>query len=278
MSGLDLNMAVVELSGITLSGPLVAPVPRTDDRSAPGTTVPAASWSLGPLATAEGAIRAEIVDAHLVFDADVTVPIRQGRIHFNDATVEHVGPDSRMGVSRMGIYVDAPNGRSYLYQFPATPVSGVQYEQRGALLGARVSDRGSLELQPFAEALLGQLGGGHGLGVTEQARLLFDRTAVKGEVRLADGQLALPGVQADMVGRAKGHNTVRVHSESVGRGLTVEVDSLSARNAQIHAGDVRFHCDEITAALGLRLFIEGTQLRFTMEIAKLRLSGLRKMA
>ena len=71
-----------------------------------------------------GALNAEITDAHLLFDAQVRVPIARGVVDFNRATVEHVGPDSRMGVSRMGIYVDAPNGRSYLYQFPSAPVAG----------------------------------------------------------------------------------------------------------------------------------------------------------
>lgn len=75
----------------------------------------AGPWCLDPLGDANGTIRAEIIDAHLLFDADVTVPIREGRVDFNAATVEHVGPDSRMGASRLGLYVDAPNGRSYLY-------------------------------------------------------------------------------------------------------------------------------------------------------------------
>lgn len=77
--------------------------------------------SLEPLANAAGAIRAEIVDARLGFDADVTVPIRQGWIHFNDATVEHV--------------------------------------------------------------------------------VLFDRTAIQGEVRLGDGKFTAPGVQVTLAGR-----------------------------------------------------------------------------
>src|SRR4051812_3101593 len=47
------------------------------DESAPGLAVGGA-WSLGPLAAADGAVRAKIIDAHLMFDADVTVPIRPG--------------------------------------------------------------------------------------------------------------------------------------------------------------------------------------------------------
>ena len=272
LAGLALDVTSVEVAGIQLQGPLPALPPAK-----PGDTS-AAAWSLGPLATAEGAIRAEIVDAHLVFDANVTVPIRQGRIRFNDATVEHVGPDSRMGVSRLGIYVDAPNGRSYLYQFPSAQVAGVEYERRGSLLGAMVSDRGSLLLQAFAEAVLGRLGGGEGLGITEQARLLFDRTAVKGEVRLGDGKLAVPGLQAELQGRAKGNNTVRLHADAVGRGLVADIDALSVRDVVMQAGGRPLQCDEITGALTLRLLVEGKQVRFALDVARLKLSGLRLRA
>ena len=132
----------------------------------------------------------------MLFDAEVTVPIRHGQIDFNDATVEHVGPDSRMGVSRLGLYVDAPNGRSYLYQFASAPLTGVEFERRGALLSPWVSERGKLRLQPFVEALLRQADGGQSQGLTQQARLLLGRTALAGEVQLSDGLFAVPGMQA----------------------------------------------------------------------------------
>lgn len=268
-----LQAASAELSGVKLHGPLMLP-PQPEGSSA--TAQPAAtSWSLGPLAAAEGTIRAEIVDAHLLFDADVTVPIRQGRIDFKDATVEHVGPDSRMGVSRLGLYVDAPNGRSYLYQFSSPPVAGVEYERRGALLGPWVTDRGSLRLQPFGEWLLRQPQGGQAHGITEQARLLFDRTAVSGDVQLGDGSFAAPAVQAELAGRADGRNMVRLHSQAVGRGLTVEIASLSVRNAVLGSGDMRIDCAHISAALMLRLAVEGAQLRFSFELASVKVSDVR---
>lgn len=253
-----------ELSAVKVQGPLVLAEPPAAE----------GSWRLGPLAAVEGHIRAKILDAHLLFDADVTIPIRQGLIDFNKATVEHVGPDSRMGVSRMGIYVDAPNGRSYLYQFPSAPVAGVAYERRGALLGPRVSDRGNLRLQPFGEALMRQ-GAGHGPGLTEQARLLLDRTALSGEVRPGDGTVAAPGVQADLTGRAEGRNVVRLHSEAVGRGITGEMASLSVRNAVLKWRRTELSSGDIAGALTLRLFVEGTQLRFALELGSMKLSGLR---
>lgn len=265
----SLAAASAELSGVKVHGPLAFPA-----AAPPNEPAPAGDWSLGPLASVDGTIRAEIVDAHLLFDADVTVPIRQGKIDFKDATVEHVGPDSRMGVSRMGLYVDAPNGRSYLYQFSSTPVGGVEYERRGALLGPFVTDRGNLRLQPFAEGLLRQGQAGPGVGFTEQARLLFDRTAVSGEVRLGDGRFAAPGVQADLVGRAEGRNAIRLHSQAVGRGLTAEMALLSVRNALLNAGGMQLGCDEITGGLTLRLTVEGVQVQFGFELATMKISGL----
>lgn len=261
----SVEIASIEIPALKLQGPLDLSVHPAA----------AGAWSLGPLAAAEGTIRAEIVDAHLVFDADVTVPIRQGRVEFKDATVEHVGPDSRMGASRLGIYVDAPNGRSYLYQFTSVPVAGVEFEKRGAMLGPWVTDRGRLQLQPFLEWLLRQPGSGQLLGVTEQARLLFDRTKASGEVRLGDGRFAAPGVQADLAGRVEGRNAVRLHSEAVGRGLTLTIASLLVRNVVLGAGDMPLHSDEISGALTLRLSVEGGQVRFGFELANVRMTGLR---
>ena len=262
---IGLDAASAELSGVKVHGPL----DLVAGQASPG------SWSLGPLAAAEGNLRAEILDAHLLFDADVTVPIRQGRIDFRDTTVAHVGPDSRMGASHLGLYVDAPNGRSYLYQFPSAPVAGVEFEKRGAMLGPWVTDRGSLQLQAFAEWLLRQPASGPALGFTAQARQLFDRTAVSGNVQLGDGKFAAPGVQAEVAGRAEGRNAVRLHSEAVGRGLSAEMPSLSIRKAVWSSSDMQVRCDGIAGAFTLRLFFEGAQLRFAFDLVNLKLTGLR---
>lgn len=264
----SLEAAHAELSGVKVLATLGAPALASPRRQAAG------PWCLAALATADGTLRAEIIDAHLLFDADVTVPIRQGQIEFKDATVEHVGPDSRMGVSRLGLYVDAPNGRSYLYQFSSAPVDGVEYEQRGALLGPWVTDRGRLRLQPFGESLLGQPEGAPALCFTEQARQLFGRTAVSGDLQLGDGKLAVPGVQAEFTGRAERRNLVRIHSEAVGRGLTLEMGALSVRNAVLGAGEPQMRCEEVTGAITLRLSAEGRQMRFGMDLPKMKVSGL----
>src|SRR6478609_9217176 len=60
----SLQAANGELSGVKAEGPLeVAQVPTSTN------------WSLAPLAAANGTIRAQIIDAALLFDANVTVPI-----------------------------------------------------------------------------------------------------------------------------------------------------------------------------------------------------------
>jgi len=262
-----LAAARAELAGVKLQGPLV--LPRQAEAALHG------AWTLTPLADAEGMLHAQIVDAHLLFDADVTVPIRQGQVEFNAAKVEHVGPDSRMGVSRMGVYVDAPNGRSYLYQFTSAPVAGIEFERRGALPGPWVSDRGRLRLQEVLEGLLRQPLAAPGHGITDQARLLFDRTALSGHVQMGDGKLAAPGVQAVLTGRSQGRNLVRLRSQAVGRGLGVEIAALAVRDALLQAGGLRLACSEATGTLKLETVIEGAQARFVFEAPSLKLAGLR---
>lgn len=280
--------AEAEFTGVKLHGPLIVPPSIQAIWDASHRPAAAASpadlgahqaaadtWRLGPLGEADGTIRGEITDAHLLFDADVTVPIRHGQIDFNHATVEHVGPDSRMGVSRLGFYVDAPNGRSYLYQFASAPIAGVEFERRGALLSPWVSERGNLRLQAFAESMLRQSRGGHGHGITEQARLLLGRTALSGEVQLGDGLLAVPGLQAHLEGRGEGRNAIGLRSEAVGRGFTVEIASLSARNAMAQWTGAQVGCDEIAARLKLQLFVEGSQMRFVLDLENGKVAGPR---
>lgn len=278
-----------ELSGVSLSGPLSvppqlgqlwsnarspAPAPA---RPKPATAAGAApdDWRLEPLAAAEGHLRAQIADAHLVFDADVTIPVHGGQIDFNRAKVQHVGPDSRMGVSRMGIYVDAPNGRQYLYQFDGAPLSGVELEQRGSLLAGGVSDRGRLTLQLYAEAVLRQAASGTSQGLTEQARLLLERTAVKGHVHLGDGAVAAPGLQARLHGRDAGRNRARLNSDAVGRGITLEVPALAAKEAAGTWRGSSVASDTLDAQLSLRIAADRGQLQFAVDIASLTASGVR---
>jgi len=279
--------AEAELSGVKLHGPFIT-MPHIKEAWAALQALNATraadiaagravtdAWCLGPLAAAEGKIRGEITDAHLLFDADVTVPIRNGQIDFNDATVEHVGPDSRMGVSRLGVYVDAPNGRSYVYQFASAPLAGVEFERRGALLSPWVSERGKLQLQPFVEALLRQPPAAPAQAVTQQTRQLLERTALAGDVQLSDGRFAVPGVQAQMEGSSEGRNAVTLHSEAVGRGLTVEMASLRLRDTEACWAGVQLHSKTIDAGVKLQLFVESAQIRFVLDLVNCKLTSPR---
>jgi hypothetical protein len=272
---LSVDAAKVELADVKLQGPVSVPSGKAE-AAAPA---PADAWRLDPLGAVDGTIRAKITDAMLLFDADVTVPVRHGQVDFNDATVEHVGPDSRMGVSRLGLYVDAPDGRSYLYQFASAPLADVEFEQRGALLSPWVSGRGKLQLQVFAESMLRQglvvQGRGQGQGLTEQARVLLGRTALSGEVQLGDGVLAAPGLQVELQGRAQGRNAVGLQSKAVGHGATAEIAALSVRNAVATFSLGQLRCDQLEAKLKLELASDGAQLRFVLAMPSGTLTGLR---
>lgn len=277
LAGIEAREA--EFSGLKLQGPLRMPARLLQAWEAARAPAPAPSaagalahqaavdaTSLAPLEAADGTLRGQITDAHLLFDADVTVPIRNGQIDFNDATVEHIGPDSRMGVSRMGIYVDAPNGRSYIYQFASAPLAGVEFERRGALLSPWVSERGKLRLRAFAESKLRQEIGQSHEGLTEQAKLLLGRTSLSGTLQLGDGLFAVPGLQASLEGRAGGRNAIALHAEAVGRGLTARMPSLALRDASAAWRGVHLRCDTLEACLQLQVVADGSGMRFTLEL------------
>ena len=270
-----LQIAAAELSGVKLSGRVadLPPMSATADLST--SHAPADCWCFGPLEAAEGTIHGTITDAQLLFDAKVTVPIRRGQIDFNDTAVEHIGPDSRMGVSRLGIYVDAPTGRSYLYQFASAPLVGVAFEQRDALFGPWVSERGKLWLQAFAEALVGRADMGQNQGLTEQARLLLRRTALSGQVRLGDAPFAAPGFQGRTESSADGRNTVALTSPAVGDGLGVSIADLAVRDLAAHRYGLRVLCDAISAGVQLDLIGGEPDTMFSLALQEVRMGRLR---
>jgi hypothetical protein len=152
-------------------------------------------------------------------------------------------------------------------------VAGVEYEQRAALLGAWVSERGKIKLREFLEALLTQ--GTAGLAVSQQAGSLLDRTTVSGEVRLGDGTLAVPGLRAEMAARGVGHNTVRLQAEAAGRGITAEIASLWMRALVLDLGAMEVQCDQVAGALTLNVVIDSGKLRFDLNVAGIKFTGLR---
>jgi hypothetical protein len=186
-----------------------------------------AQWRMDALAGLKGQLRMHIDDAAWIVDAEVGVPIQDGRIDFNRMSVEHVGPDSPMGVSHMGIYADTPTGRDYLFQFALPHVPGARFEQRGSLFGARVSDRGTLDLKPFVESLLHNSGCGTPLGRPgRHAAPALQRTRLSGELSLGDGVMGTRDQHVALAGQAQGRNRVGVSAASMGRQIVLRLPEL----------------------------------------------------
>ena len=217
-----------------------------------------ATWQLAPLEGLAGRIEAFITDAHWALDADVTLPIVDGRIDFNRVTVEHIGPDSSMGLSPMGLYVDAPNGRIYLYLLSATHVPGARFERRGgSRLRARVADRGALELGPLVEGLLSGITLG---SPAHSAQAQLNRTRLSGTLQLGDGALGADRDEITLAGRALGRNRMTLTAAVVGREVTAQLPEFSASSARFEALGKPVSCGAITAALRITLARQSVRL------------------
>ena len=213
---------------------------------------PRTAWRLEPLAALKGRLQAYITDAHWSVDADVHVPIDAGRIDFDRVTVEHIGPDSSMGASHLGIYVDAPNGRNYLYRFSTPHVPGVHFEPRAGLAaGGGTGGRGAMELQSFVEALLS----GMALGdAPHPVEAQLDRTRLSGTLQLGDGALGMDGVRMVLEGSTQGRNRLAVAAAVVGQYVAVQWPELWAAEAMVELGGRQLRCGAVrgAATLGLR--------------------------
>jgi hypothetical protein len=230
-------------------------------------------WRIEPLGSLEGSLHADIVDAAWIFDADVTIPVGGGRIDFNRATVEHVGPDSSMGVSRMGVYVDAPSGRTYLVLFSATHVPGARFERReGGLLPGWRGDRGSIELQPLLECVLSGLP----LGTPATGmRDMVARTRLRGEFQLGDGVVGDARRRVVLDGRDRGRNRVAVSSLPSGGGVALRMADLSASELHFELQGARVSTGTLSAAMSLQLEDRPGASALTANVAELALHDVR---
>lgn len=186
---------------------------------------------LEPIGGMQGLLRVYIRDATWVIDAEITMPIAAGRIDFNRVVVEHVGPNSAMGLAPGGVYVEAPSlDRTELIRLAASPVPGARYETRGAF--GHVSDRGSLDLQGFVQALLAspagqplaRLGG-------RDVEAMLDRTKLNGELQLGDGALGTPTAFLVLADRALSHNRLSLSGAVAGQRVIGRLPDLAASRA-----------------------------------------------
>jgi len=194
---------------------------------------PEEPWRLDAIGGLDGMLHAYVTEAAWKFDAEIRVPIASGRIRFDRVVVEHIGPNSSMGLSDMGVYVDAPggSGRIYLVMFGAAHVPGAAFEQRGSLFGSRVTDRGALALQPFAECLLHNTGGTPIAQLAHHVQGTFDRTRLAGELRLGDGAIGTTRHHVMLADRARGKNRVSLSATVLSHQLVLRWPELSASGA-----------------------------------------------
>jgi len=227
------------------------------------------TWRLDPLGALDGTLHADIVDAAWIFDADVTIPISAGRIDFDRATVEHLGPDSSMGVSRMGVYVDAPNGRTYLILLSATHVPGAHFERRdGGLLRSWSGDRGSIELQPLLECLLSGMHIGTFASGTGD---MVSRARVRGEFRLGDGVIGNQRHRVVLAGRENGRNHVGLSSALSGSGIVLRMTDLSAAESHWESSGAVVRTGALSATLSVQLAAAASTSAMVVSIAELTL-------
>jgi hypothetical protein len=223
----DVTADELRLQGLTLESRWPASVAGPAGASL--TAHAADAWALAPLSTLAGELRIHVTDAAWLLDAEVRLPIDAGVIDFNLATVSHVGPDSSMGLSRMGVYVDAPNGRQYLAMLSATHLDGARFEHRGALLGSLVTDRGALALAPLLRTVLS---GARLFTPAADAQVLLRRTRIDGRLRLGDGPLGRDGAGLVLTGAAAGRNRVELASTAGSGALMLRWPELSAERLQ----------------------------------------------
>ena len=214
---------------------------------------PAGPWQLEALGGLQGLLHAFITDAVWVVDAEVRLHLEQGGVDFNRVTVEHIGPDSAMGISRGGLYVDSPKlGRQYLYLFTGPDLPGVRYETRGTRRG--VDDRGHVDLRALAEGLLSQsLLAPPGKPANRQVEATLDRTRLTGELQFGDGAVGTPWGQLTLAGQAEGKNRLIVSAAVLSHKLVLRMPDVAASEARFEVGEWSGRCGALSADLGVRV-------------------------
>jgi len=213
-------------------------------------------------------MHAHIVDAAWVFDVKVTVPISRGRIDFNRVTVEHVGPDSSMGISRMGVYVDAPNGRTYVYQLATPDVPGATFERRGSLLPWSSGDRGAIDLRPLLEARVAGTPFGK---LASAAGTMLARTRVSGEMQLGDGEIGDDRKRVVLTGREQGRNQVQLAWAQAGAGIVLRLPELEVRESRLELPGCVLTTGTVSGTLSVQLEASGPAPSLTVNVVEMTL-------
>lgn len=260
--GLEAVCQPVRLAGLGAVWPDTATDRPTDDPGGPAgakATAPTpgheppeppdASWQLDALAGLGGLVHAFITDAVWRVDAEVRVPIEAGSVDFDQVSVAHIGPDSSMGLSRAGLYVDGPGGREYLYLWTGGDIPGAQYEARDGLRHRR----GRLDLRAFVEGLLRRGAPSvPGRPAPRHLAATLDRTRLTAELQLGDGVLRTPFGAAVLHGQAQGMNKLIVSATALRHKVLVRLPQGALRQAQGRFAGQAWRCAAVSADLSLR--------------------------
>lgn len=236
---------------------------------------------LDALRGSEGRLQAFVTDAAWILDATVTLPIHQGRIDFDEVGVEHLGPDSSMGLSAGGLYLDAPLqqlGRRFLYLFTAALPAGLQLEQRQ---GRGVADRGAVDLPALLAAML-QAPQAPGRWASEDAqRAALSRSRMAGELQLGDGVLQAGdgtlGAGLRFTGRGLGANRVALSSPALDRSFMLRVPQLEGEALHADVQGWTLAGGRVAGQLSLQAegdWTSGQPLQVTAEVPRLSVRGL----
>lgn len=209
----DLTIGAAELTGVEASAAWAGTMGDAID-----------DLRLDALADLDGVLRAFVTDALWFVDAELTVPIVDGRVRIAAIDVEHIGPNSRLGVDPRGLFVQAPHGgRAYLASFGAGATPSV---------APPVTPAGELDLAALIAAVLGRRAGAPTLARADLLPALL-RTSLVGELQLGNGALGGAGRYILLAGREEQRNGIELSSPALGERLVVHMPRLLATSTEI---------------------------------------------
>ncbi len=213
----------------------------------------AARLRLDALDDLDGIVRAFITDALWFVDAEIVVPIVDGRIDFRGVDVEHIGPNSTLSIGPTGVHVNAPHGaRRDLLVFNHLP--GAIGSSRTAATRPAFADQGVLELRALIE-LMADAPSDQPIARVADPNLAapLARTRLAGELRFGDGALGSETHHVVLTGRGEDRNRVDVSSPALAQQVILRMPTLAASSATFGLGDKSLGTSAVSAAAEVRL-------------------------
>jgi hypothetical protein len=213
----------------------------------------AARLRLDALDDLDGIVRAFITDALWFVDAEIVVPIVDGRIDFRGVDVEHIGPNSTLSIGPTGVHVDAPHGaRVDLLVFDHLQDStGLP---RTAGTSPAFVDQGVLELRAFIESMANAAPNQPIARVADpNLAAPLQRARLTGELRLGDGALGSDTHHVVLTGRGEDRNRVDVSSPALAQQVILRMPTLAASSGTFGLGDKSVGTSAVSAAAEVRL-------------------------